>query len=278
MRKIISILAVVLACSIGFQMHAYTAEQIDTVTVFSKAMKKDIRSVVVVPTDYKKSVKTYPTLYLLHGFSGCYTDWSSKKDLGEVADQYGIIIVCPDGQDSWYWDSPLNPKMKFETYIAKELLPHIDANYRTIKEAKARCITGLSMGGHGAMWLAMRHTDLWSIVGSMSGGLDISQFKGRWSMQQFLGDPKTYPSRWHDYSAINLIPTVEPGALQIILDCGLDDFFYQVNLDFHNALIKAKLDHVYMCRPGKHTWDYWVNALDYQMVFFNKALHKNGVR
>ena len=73
-----------------------------------------------------------------------------KPELPKIADEKGIIFVCPDGKNSWYWDSPKNQAYRYETFVASELVKYTDKNYATIPEKKGRAITGLSMGGHGA--------------------------------------------------------------------------------------------------------------------------------
>ncbi|WP_432327028.1 alpha/beta hydrolase [Mucilaginibacter sp. P25] len=91
----------------------------------------------------------------------------------DLADQYNIIIVMPEGEIfSYYVDSPIDPNSKFETYIIKEVIPFIDSKYRTVNDKKGRLITGLSMGGFGALYLSTRHPELFAAAGSMSGALD----------------------------------------------------------------------------------------------------------
>ena len=104
---------------------AQTHVQGDTVEVMSQSMGRTIKNVVIVPERYfdlDMTTERFPVLYLLHGAYGCYSDWSHKANLDALANKYTVIIVCPDGQDSWYVDSPINPKMQFETYISKELV------------------------------------------------------------------------------------------------------------------------------------------------------------
>ncbi|MBQ5466100.1 MAG: hypothetical protein IIT60_02495, partial [Muribaculaceae bacterium] len=107
--------------------------QADTVKVMSAKMGRNIKNVVIVPEQYLvgDQDRRYPVLYLLHGADGCYSDWSKKTNLDALATKHSMIIVCPDGQDSWYFDSPVDPKMQFETYVSKELVAYIDEHYRT---------------------------------------------------------------------------------------------------------------------------------------------------
>jgi S-formylglutathione hydrolase FrmB len=172
------------------------AAKVDTVITRSAAMNKDIKAVVVTPEGYVKS-KNYPTLYLLHGYSGNYRDWGASEPVTRLADQHQMIIVCPDGNfGSWYFDSPEDPQWKYETYVAGELVQWVDKNYSTIKDRAGRAITGLSMGGHGALYLAFKHQDVFGAAGSMSGGVDIRPFPNNWDMAKRLGSYAKHPERW----------------------------------------------------------------------------------
>src|SRR5688500_8014947 len=135
-----------LAVLILLVFNLYPSE-IDTVTIYSKAMQKSIKCVVIKPQKIEESAE-WPVVYLLHGYSGNFSNWITKVPLlKQYADEYNVIIVCPDGgYSSWYFDSPVDSTMKYETYISKEVPEYIDAHFPTIKNRKARAITGLSMG------------------------------------------------------------------------------------------------------------------------------------
>jgi S-formylglutathione hydrolase FrmB len=161
---------------------------VDTIQVYSQSMQKNIKAVVITPDNYANA-KELPVVYLLHGYSGNHLDWITKaKGFEKAADQYNLIIVCPDGgYGSWYWNSPVDPKSQYETFVSVELVKAIDAMYKTIKDRTGRAITGLSMGGHGALYLAIRHQDVFGAAGSMSGGVDIRPFPNNWDMAKQLG-------------------------------------------------------------------------------------------
>lgn len=244
--------------------------QTDTVEVPAQKMNRSIKVAVVVPHQYRIYPDTkYPVVYLLHGAWGCYRDWPHKANLDSLADTYSTIIVCPDGQDSWYLDSPIDPSFQFETFISYELVNYIDTHYRTYPRREMRAITGLSMGGHGALWNAFRHPDVFASCGSMSGGVDISKFPGRWHIADRLGDYDNNQQRWIDHSVISLVPTLEPGQ-NIIIDIGYDDLFFEVNNNLHEALLQQGVEHEYTVRHGDHNWQFWVNSIDYHMMFFHK--------
>ena len=223
------------------------AQQVDTVTIHSK-MGHDLKNVVILPKSYAEGNTRYPVVYLLHGCGGNYASWITiKPELPQLASQYNLIIVCPDGLiNSWYWNSPLNKDMQFEDYISDEVIRYTDSHYRTIADRSARAISGLSMGGHGAMWNAIRHRNVFGAAGSISGGLDIRPFPTNWKMQNQLGEFASNKKRWDEHTVINLIPSLKDGDLAIIIDCGVDDFFLEVNRRAHQSLLDHNIKHDYM--------------------------------
>lgn len=255
---------------------AAQAAKADTVLTYSAAMKKNIKAVVVTPESYGDN-REYPTVYLLHGAGDKYGGWVNKvPEIKQYADHYKVIIVCPDGNiTSWYFDSPEDASWKYETYVATELVNWVDQKYKTIKNRKARAITGLSMGGHGALYLSFRHQDVFGAAGSMSGGVDIKPFPLNWDLAKRLGPMDKYPERWKANSVIDLTYLLVPNKLALIIDCGKDDFFYNVNVKLHQQLLYSNIPHDFIIRPGAHNWDYWKNAIGYQLMFFNNFFNKN---
>lgn len=242
------------------------AAVVDTLAVYSDGMKKNVQVVVIAP-DKKETPR--PVVYLLHGHGGNAKTWITiKPELKEIADRDGLIFVCPDGKNSWYWDSPVNPAYRYETFVSDELIRYIDAHYPTRADRSARAITGLSMGGHGAMWLAMRHKELFGAVASMSGGVDIRPFPNNWGMSLLLGPESENRQVWNEHTVINQISRLKNGDLAILFDCGYSDFFFEVNNDFHKKLLTYKIDHDFIVRPGGHDAAYWTNSLDFQLLFF----------
>lgn len=244
--------------------------------VYSASMQTNIDNLVILPGDYRPETDTvYPVLYLLHGHGGNYRSWLAvEPELPRLATEKGIIIVCPDGKKSWYWDSPVDSTLRYETYVSRELVDYIDRHYATRPTPAGRAIAGFSMGGHGALWLAMRHPDVFGACGSMSGGVDIRPFPDNWNMSKSLGPYRENPERWDRHTVINLLPQVKPGVPAVIFDCGTDDFFYPVNEALHKKMLELGLPHDFISRPGAHTHAYWNNALAYQLVFFDKFFRK----
>lgn len=247
------------------------AASIDTVDTYSSSMNKTIRAVVLTPDTYRPGV-ALPVVYLLHGYSGNYSDWVKKAPvLAKLVDTHNLIVVCADGNyGSWYFDSPVDPSFRYETYVARELVAWVDSHYSTIKNRSGRAITGLSMGGHGALYLAFRHQDIFGAAGSMSGGVDLRPFPNKWDIARRLGPYAQFPERWEQNTVINLLHLLTPGALALIVDCGTSDFFFRVNNNLHDKLLERNIDHDYITRPGGHNWDYWNTAVAYQLMFMRQ--------
>lgn len=245
------------------------AAKVDTVLTFSPTMNKEIPAIVITPDSYNGETQL-PVVYLLHGHSGNFSSWTSSSDEAlQMADQYNFIIVCPDGnKDSWYFDSPMDSTSRYETYVAKELIDWIDSNYKTIPNRKARAITGLSMGGHGALYLAFRHQDVYGACGSMSGGVDIRPFPNNWGMKKYLGSQSEHPQNWEKNTVMKMLHLLTPNSLAITIDCGTEDFFYDVNVRLHQELTYRNIPHTFISRPGVHNWDFWKISVKYHALFF----------
>ncbi len=265
-----------LALAISFIAVASFGAAVDTVEIYSQAMQKNFKCVVIRPDAKERKPAAKPVVYLLHGYSGSYSNWVSLvPELKDYADEYNLIIVCPDGgYSSWYLDSPVDSALRFETYIGKEVPDFIDAHYNTLKARTGRAITGLSMGGHGGLFLGLRHADFFGACGSMSGGVDLRAFPKNWDLQKRLGDTISKADNWKKYSDITIVENYPKDSLAIIIDCGTEDFFYPVNHALHEKMVKLKIPHDYIERPGKHDWAYWRNAVKYQLLFFNNYFEK----
>lgn len=283
---IIFLAAFLSQCTVSF------GAKVDTLNIPSAAMKKNYRAAVVMPDSYAKSKAAYPVLYLLHGGGGQFSDWlrqtPDKMLLHKLADQYNLIIVTPEGEKlGGYLDSPFQKDNLFETYIIKEVITKIDDTYRTIRNRNGRIITGLSMGGHGALYLATRHPELFCAAGSMSGALDLNPANWRIpaefaeqikpGFERILGPLGSSPDHYAAHSVVNMTDQMKANDVKLIIDCGVDDFLIEPNRELHRRLVYNKISHDYTERPGGHTWDYWENSLPYHVLFFNRIIKANGV-
>ncbi len=253
------------------------AFQIDTVAIFSKANDMEIKTIVVIPDDaLNNNAQKCPVVYLLHGVGGNQNDWLDlKKNLPQIADEKGLIIVCPDGKNSWYLDSPLNAKNQYETFISFELVQYIDKNYPTITDRNHRAITGLSMGGHGALYNAFKNKEVFGAVGAMSGAIDIMGGGDNYGLVNLLETMRGDIRHWGNHSVIAYATShLKNNELAILFDCGIDDFCFFYNEALHNVLLDKKIDHDYIVRPGEHNGEYWNNAIDYQLLYFWKFFNR----
>lgn len=267
MKKItVLLLAILTAISVS----AFT---VDTITVASSRIPDPMRVTVITPDH--AAADTLPAVWLLNGYGGDYRSWLNvRPDLGDLADRYGMVMVFPSGMDSWYWDSPVNPSMQMESFFVNDLVPRIRADYPVSRDPRLTAITGLSMGGHGALWLGGRHPEIWGNLGSTSGGVNIIPFPAKWKMAKALGTLDENPDVWRTHTVINMVDTFKKNGQNIIFDCGSDDFFHQVNADLHQAFLDAKVPHDYISRPGNHSGKYWANSILYQLLYFNQAFSR----
>lgn len=268
------------------------AATVDTLDIPSVVLKKSYKAAVVLPASYAKSKGLYPVLYLLHGGYGHFNDWLLKTPdkmlVQNISDQYNFIVVMPEGEVfSYYIDSPVDKSSQFETYITKEVIEKIDNRYRTVKDRKGRAITGLSMGGYGALYLSARHPDLFCAAGSMSGALnpDMQAWKLppeatkniKNAFEKILGPLETNQQVYANASVINMADKIKADSIRLIFDDGVDDFLIEANRELHRRLVFNGTPHEYAERPGSHTWAYWQNSLPYHALFFSKIFYENGV-
>jgi S-formylglutathione hydrolase FrmB len=170
---------------------------------------------------------------------------------------------------------PLDKTSQYETFISSELVTYIDEHYNTLADRKYRAITGLSMGGHGALYNAFRHKEVFGAVGSTSGAVDIRQRNDNFGLVHLLGDMEQNKENWEKHSVLNQIDNLSNGDLAIYFDCGISDFCFKLNESLNQALLNKGIDHDYTIRPGEHNAPYWQNAIDYQILFFCKYFKKD---
>lgn len=243
------------------------------VAIPSQSMPSIYNANVILPESYylDSTPLFYPVVYLLHGYQGDFNNWYRRvPELVDYASEYDMIIVTPDGNsNSWYLDSPRDSASRFFTYISQEVPSYIDTYFRTRTGPRARAITGLSMGGHGALSIGLKHPEWFGAAGSMSGVLDLLPFAGQWEMQRHLGDPVEDSLQWKEFSVIEQVGNQQQQP-ELIIDCGREDFLLDINRSFHQRLDELSIRHTYLERPGGHAWDYWREAVAYQLLFFDR--------
>jgi len=249
----------------------------EVVTIPSAAMHQSFDATVVVPDQYGhgKATDRFPVVYLLHGSGGDYTDWTANSHIGKLADRYHVILVMPDGgHESWYIDSPINPQSLYETYVGTEVVAFIDGHFRTIATKQARAITGLSMGGFGALHIALGRPDEFGAAGSISGAVDPRGCEDEPGIDQVFGDPASHADFWNNAAIVENARSFSGAHIALTIDCGVNDSLVQSNRTLHERLIELGVPHDYAERPGGHTWKYWSNAVQYQVLFFASAFRR----
>jgi len=243
--------------------------QQQTVQFKSNLIGKVLPYDALLPPGYFKSNRRYPVLYLLHGLFGHYDDWITRTNLAEYAANYDLIIITPEGNDSWYIDSATVPIDKYESYFVRELIPDVDARYRTIKDRRARGVAGLSMGGYGALKYGLKYRDYFAFAGSLSGALDPAnrseEHPGfawdilRPSLTAAFGPLSSRARQDNDLHQIarNLTAAEISALPYLYFDCGLEDGFLATNRELAEILLSKKIAHQYRQLPGEHNWEYW---------------------
>lgn len=243
----------------------------DTVLFDSKLIPWRDTVLVYLPENYSSDNK-YPAVFMLHGWTGNYSAWGIIANLHFYAAAYNMIIITPNGfYDSWYVNSPLLPNYQYETYFFEILYPSILKKYSI--DSNNVFITGLSMGGHGAMTLFLKRPDLFKAAGSTSGILDITKFPSRYSIKSKLGEFQTNGIFWKKNSAYILLNRIKNLDKQIIFDCGTEDFAYEVNKSFYEKCLKLKIKATFISRPGKHDKKHWRRAAEDHLYFFYRIVN-----
>lgn len=231
-------------------------------------MHREMPYRIILPAGYSEQQNSgvrYPVLYLLHGLTGHYENWTDRTKVDELDLTWDLIIVTPEGGDGWYTDSATVPNDKYESYIVKELIPHIDKEFRTIADREHRSIAGLSMGGYGSIKFGLKYPELFKIVGSFSGALDAplrgQEHKNyRVSIMAVFGADDSPLRKQNDvFSIVSALPVDRLKALPYFyVSCGTEDLVnFKLNRDFADLLVEKRVRHEYRQFPGAHTWIVW---------------------
>jgi S-formylglutathione hydrolase len=241
-----------------------------------------------LPADYNQTERRYAVLYLLHGLTGNENDWWQRSRLPEYAAKYKLIIVMPGVGDTWYANSASNPKACYEDVIVSDLIPYIDAHYRTIASREGRAIAGLSMGGLAAMKFALRYPQLFAFAGSFSGAFDVPRTarlgkspsaKMLKDLHAIFGDEKSATRRENDvFWLLDQTKKDKTTLPYLYVSSGSNDSLPQVsesNPRFATALSARNLRFEYNERPGTHDWKFWdseINLMLGRMCVFMKVI------
>lgn len=238
----------------------------------SKLLQREICFQVVLPKSYKNSVNRLPILFLLHGLFGSCENWSELTNIRYYASKSDLIIVLVEGENSWYLDSRIIEKNKFESYFIQELIPYIEKKFRI--ENGHRAVAGLSMGGYGAIKYALKNPTLFIFAGSMSGAFIAPRlFKENCSqdfeellpsIEQVFGKTENQTRIKNDlFRIIEKLPTESIERLPYFyMDCGTDDVFLETNRTLVDLFKKRNIRFEYHEESGGHDWDYWNKQLE----------------
>jgi putative tributyrin esterase len=239
---------------------------VETFRLNSKLMAREMPYRVILPANYNNSNETtfYPVVYLLHGLSGHFDNWTDKTKLAEYSLNHPLIVVMPEGNDGWYSDSVSVPGDRYESYIIRELVPEIDKKFRTKTGRAGRAIAGLSMGGYGALKFGLKYPDKFILAGSFSGALGITTIPSASvatfpSVKNVFGEDGSQSRKDNDiFSIIRDTPAEKLKDLPFIyVSCGTEDFLFANNQDFMKLLVEKKVPHEYRQTPGTHSWVFW---------------------
>jgi putative tributyrin esterase len=242
---------------------------VETIQFKSELIGQVLPYNALLPVGYAESNKRYPVLYLLHGLFGRYDDWVTRTNLAEYAAHYDVIIITPEGHDSWYTDSAGVATDKYESYFIREIISDVDARFRTIKDRRARGVGGLSMGGYGALKYGLKHPEQFAFAASLSGALDPALRTDdnpgfawdilRPSINAVFGPRNSQTRTANDLHQIarGLSASQIASLPYLYFDCGLEDGFLATNRELADILLSKKIPHQYRQLPGGHSWAYW---------------------
>lgn len=220
----------------------------------------------------------WPVLYLLHGLSDDHTAWQRWTSIERYVRDLPLMVVMPNGERGWYTDSASDPNSAYETLITRDIINFVDATFQTIANREGRVIAGLSMGGYGALKLALKHPDIFRAAASHSGAVEIathiSDQEGNQNSETVRIFGPNPSGGTEDVFALakNASPETRP-ALRI--DCGVDDFLIEHNRRFHAYLDEISCPHEYAEHPGGHDWGYWDLHIQDTIRFFSEVLAIN---
>jgi S-formylglutathione hydrolase FrmB len=257
-----------------------------TIQLESKLIGKTLPYNIILPRDYNTArTSRYPVIYLLHGLGGHYNDWLVRTNIADYAAWYRLIVVMPEGDNSWYIDNTNVPTDKYESYILQELIPDVQERYRTIEARYGRAIAGLSMGGYGAFKFGLKYPDRFAFVGSVSGAFAATNYtenetgKGTpWENLLRVFGPVGSETRQKN-DLFELLKQITPGQVTSLpyfyFDCGTEDAprIFDANHELDERMLQKKIPHEYRELPGNHSWEYWDSQVQEVLKIAAQKIH-----
>jgi putative tributyrin esterase len=229
------------------------------VTFRSASLGRDMRYRVIQPAHM--SAEALPVVYLLHGAGADFRSWSNDSDVARFAER-GFILVMPEGESSYYVNAA-RTAARFEDYIARDLIADVESRFPASNLRHDRAIAGVSMGGFGAITLALKHPDLFVFAGGLSAALDVPSRPfaiKRWSQwrahRAIFGAWNGEHQRANDpfVLARNADPTQAP---YIFITCGQQEGLLPANRNFAALLAQRHFRYEFHVVPGGHDWNQW---------------------
>jgi enterochelin esterase-like enzyme len=263
-------------------------------TVHSAILGKEVKYTVYLPADYESSERSYPVVYLLHGYSDDNTGWLQFGEINRLADKAiaegtipPMIIVMPNGDSSWYINS-YDGKEKYEDFFFKEFMPSIEKTYRIKAEKRYRGVAGLSMGGHGTLIYTMKHPELFVAGAALSAAIfddsamiqmpDVAYER---TFAQLYGRGLKGRDRlnvdFYSNDALHIVMEKSGEELRRVrywIDCGDDDRLSKGNCLLHIELMEKGVPHEFRVRDGAHSWTYWRTGIIDGLQFIGQSFHQ----
>jgi len=231
------------------------------VTFHSAALRRGVAYRVILPANIAASTRL-PVVYLLHGGGGGYRDWSNYSDVAHFAER-GLILVMPEGESSYYVNAAARPDDRFEDYIVNDLIADVESRFPAARDRANRSIVGVSMGGIGAVTLALKHHDLFVFAGGISSAIDVpSRAFSIKRIGQYRAHAAIFGSWGSDHRRQNdpfvLARTADPEAASyFFLTCGDQEGLLPANKKFAELLVSRGFKHEFHAGPGGHDWNQW---------------------
>lgn len=240
---------------------------------FSPSLGKQTGCNVIIP-EVPGHEGPFPVFYLLHGLSDDYTMWQRKTSLGRYVQMLPLIVVMPDGGRGFYSDA--HEGFAYESALVEDLIPFIDRTFHTVSERRGRAIGGLSMGGYGAIKLALKFPHLFASANGHSGAYQFAHDGWRSEEAEFMRIIGPHGTGGKDdvfALAEKFAPTTNRSRLPALrLDCGTSDYLLDQSRALHEHLQSLGVPHEYMERPGAHDWAYWDKQLPSTLRFHARHL------
>ena len=271
-----------------FFSSAQHGKVMDDLSLNSKILKSERKFAVYLPPDYQNSTRSYPVLYLLHGYTDDHTGWVQFGEVLHIADKAiisgeatSMIIVMPDADTGLPgYTNSISGKWNYEDFFFEEFMPRVEERFRIKKEKQFRAISGLSMGGGGSFLYALRRPDLFSSAAPLSAWMGPKNLE---EMQQFADrenikfDEKNLEDFLNTNNPLRIIDQMDTKDLNTVhwyIDCGDDDFLYEGNSHMHIKMRDKKVNHEFRIRDGGHSWTYWRTALPNVLSFISDHFHR----